>query len=128
MRITIGAPVTGADFFPRDDVIAALERGLEVEHILFLAPRRTGKTSLLKQVVKQPPSEAKAIYINVEKFIHPKDWITRMAKELAKHRKSHRALYSVANYDLYITQAKLIFIFINHKLIIKHAIEFIVLN
>jgi hypothetical protein len=39
MRITIGAPVTGADFFPRDDVIAALERGLEVEHILFRAPR-----------------------------------------------------------------------------------------
>jgi multidrug efflux pump subunit AcrB len=36
--------------------------------------------------------------------------------------------YSVANYDLYMTQAKLIFIFINHKLIIKHAIECIVLN
>jgi hypothetical protein len=37
-------------------------------------------------------------------------------------------MYSVANYDLYMTQAKLIFIFINHKLIIKHAIECIVLN
>ena len=36
--------------------------------------------------------------------------------------------YSVANYDLYMTQAKLVFIFINHKLMIKHAIECIVLN
>ena len=32
-------------------------------------------------------------------------------------------IYSVANYDLYTAQAKLVFIFINHKLMIKHAIE-----
>lgn len=86
MRLILGAPVTGDDFFPRDDVIAALQRGLAAEHVLFVAPRRTGKTSLLKQVVKQPPAGAKAIYINVEKFIHPKDWIARMAKELTKHK------------------------------------------
>ena len=48
MRLILGPPVTGDDFFPRDDVIAALHRGLAAEHVLFLAPRRTGKTSLLK--------------------------------------------------------------------------------
>jgi hypothetical protein len=36
--------------------------------------------------------------------------------------------YSLSNYDLYMTQAKLVFIFINHKLTINHAIECIVLN
>ncbi len=86
MRLILGAPVMGDDFFPRDDVIAALQRGLDAEHVLFLAPRRTGKTSLLKQVAKQPPSGAKAIYINLERFSHPKDWIAQMAKELAKHK------------------------------------------
>jgi len=84
MRITIGAPVTGADFFPRDDVIAALERGLEGEHILFLAPRRTGKTSLLRRLENQPPAGAKAIFINLERFTHPKQWIEQMAKALRK--------------------------------------------
>jgi hypothetical protein len=84
MRITIGAPVTGADFFPRSDVIAALEQGLEVEHILFLAPRRTGKTSLLRHLENQPPAGAKAIFIDLERFTHPKQWIEQMVKELQK--------------------------------------------
>jgi hypothetical protein len=37
-------------------------------------------------------------------------------------------IYSVANYDLYMTQAKLVFVIINHNVMIKHAIECIVLN
>jgi len=37
-------------------------------------------------------------------------------------------LCSVANYDLYMTQAILVFIIINHKLMIKYVIECIVLN
>ena len=36
--------------------------------------------------------------------------------------------YSLSNYDLYMTQAKLVFIFINHKVMINYAIECIVLN
>jgi hypothetical protein len=41
---------------------------------------------------------------------------------------ARRELYSVANYDLYMTQAKLVFVIINHNVMIKHAIECIVLN
>ena len=37
-------------------------------------------------------------------------------------------MYSVANYDLHMTEAKLTFVFINHKFIIKYAIKCIVLN
>ena len=36
--------------------------------------------------------------------------------------------YSVANYDLYMIHAKLVFVINNHNLMIKYAIECIVLN
>ncbi len=98
MRITIGAPVTGADFFPRDDVIAALERGLEVEHILFLAPRRTGKTSLLRRLENQPPAGAKAIFINLERFTHPKQWIEQMVKMLHKDNQFAQGMKKVGGF------------------------------
>ncbi len=47
MRIKIGAPATGSDFFPRPQIEAKLLRAMQTEHVLFLAPRRTGKTSLI---------------------------------------------------------------------------------
>jgi hypothetical protein len=36
--------------------------------------------------------------------------------------------YSLSNYDLYMTQAKLEFVIINHKLMLKEVTECIVLN
>ena len=38
MQIKIGAPATGSDFFPRDNIVNNLLNALRVEHVLFLAP------------------------------------------------------------------------------------------
>ena len=43
----IGKPVAGPDFFGRDREVQELRRICEDEHVLLLAPRRVGKTSLL---------------------------------------------------------------------------------
>lgn len=86
MRLIIGTPATGDDFFPRDDVLAVLRRGLVAEHVLFIAPRRTGKTSLLKALARQSSAGTKAFYIDLERFSHPKDWIAQMAKALVEHQ------------------------------------------
>ena len=56
MRIVIGSPPTGGDFFPRRQTIQQLIRALNVEHVLFLAPRRTGKTSILHQLLEDAPA------------------------------------------------------------------------
>jgi uncharacterized protein len=47
IRNSIGCPVEGQNFFNRDDEQALLWQRLESDHILLLAPRRVGKTSLL---------------------------------------------------------------------------------
>jgi hypothetical protein len=48
---------------------------------------------------------------------------SRFAASLGCHQ-----LYSLSNYDLYMTQAKLEFVIINHKLMLKEVTECIVLN
>lgn len=50
MKISIGNPVTGDDFFDREKEQALIWRKLERDHILLLAPRRIGKTSLMRRL------------------------------------------------------------------------------
>lgn len=47
MKLTIGNPVTGDDFFDRELEQRQIWRKLESNHLLMLAPRRIGKTSLI---------------------------------------------------------------------------------
>ncbi len=50
MKISIGNPVTGDDFFDREKEQEAIWRRLERDHIMLLAPRRIGKTSLMHRL------------------------------------------------------------------------------
>lgn len=47
MKLTVGNPVEGDDFFDREDEQKRAWRHLESDHLLMLAPRRIGKTSLI---------------------------------------------------------------------------------
>jgi hypothetical protein len=50
MKIVVGNPVEGVNFFGRELEQRQLWRKLETSHILMLAPRRIGKTSLIKRL------------------------------------------------------------------------------
>jgi len=50
MRIVVGNPVEGDDFFGRQKEQQQLWRKLKTANLLMLAPRRIGKTSLLKRL------------------------------------------------------------------------------
>ncbi|MGB4913341.1 MAG: hypothetical protein WBO95_14690, partial [Candidatus Dechloromonas phosphoritropha] len=47
MKISVGNPVEGDDFFDREQEQRRAWRKLEGSHLLMLAPRRIGKTSLI---------------------------------------------------------------------------------
>ena len=51
MKLSIGNPVQGDDFFDRKKELAIIWNRLQREHILMLAPRRIGKTSILEKLV-----------------------------------------------------------------------------
>jgi len=76
MQIVIGAPATGNNLFPRNKISQQLQRALQVEHVLFLAPRRTGKTSVLLEL--RLNAGAPTIFMNLEEFRHPEQWIDAM--------------------------------------------------
>lgn len=50
IRITIGNPVEGVNFYGREKEQKQLWQKTETSHLLMLAPRRIGKTSLLKRL------------------------------------------------------------------------------
>ena len=51
MKLSIGNPVQGDDFFDREKELRLLWDKLPREHILMLAPRRIGKTSILNKLI-----------------------------------------------------------------------------
>jgi hypothetical protein len=57
----IGKPVVDKNFFGRDVELEDLQAITEREHVLLLAPRRVGKTSLLQALVKRVEREGSAI-------------------------------------------------------------------
>lgn len=82
MQIVIGAPATGHNFFPRDKISQQLQRALQVEHVLFLAPRRTGKTSVLLDLQRNAPE--RTLFLNLEEFNHPEQWLNAMLTGLSE--------------------------------------------
>jgi len=82
MQIVIGAPATGNNFFPREQISQQLQRALKVEHVLFLAPRRTGKTSVLLALRSNAPE--RTLFLNLEEFNHPEQWLNAMLSGLSE--------------------------------------------
>lgn len=94
MHFKIGSPVTGNNFFPRPGVIKELKAALE-DHVLFLAPRRTGKTSILYHLRTVMDTETAVFFINLEKFKTPQEWVGSMMECLLSDRKFHSILRSM---------------------------------
>lgn len=60
----IGKPVVGRDFFGRSQEVEELTRAVAEQHVLMLAPRRVGKTSLMLAVAERITS-AQPVYVSV---------------------------------------------------------------
>ena len=81
MKLKIGNPATGDDFFRREKLKNRILRALERDHVAFVGPRRTGKTSLLKDIEANPPSGHLVVFLNLEEFDSVPGWIAAMLSE-----------------------------------------------
>lgn len=75
MDIRIGPPVSGSNYFVRPALETRLRAAIWRGHVSILAPRRTGKTSLLKRLRDAAPDEDPHIFINLEKCTTPAEWM-----------------------------------------------------
>jgi uncharacterized protein len=78
MKLRIGPPVTGEDFYPRLILMDGLTRALQGGHVAFLGSRRTGKTSCLKAIVAHPPADYVPLLLNLEKHHSIIEWLKDM--------------------------------------------------
>jgi len=86
MRNVTGAPVTGDDLFGRRDEVDELWARLEHdEHLLMLAPRRVGKTSLMQELKRDPRAGWDVLYVDVEAEEGAADLFARVEAALLQH-------------------------------------------
>ena len=92
MRNVIGQAVVGDDLYGRDYDLARLWEALDQgEHILMLAPRRVGKTSLMLELRRAPRENWNVIYVDVERGDGPADFVAAVLAALAAdHRYRNR--------------------------------------
>ncbi|MGB0712309.1 MAG: AAA family ATPase [Gammaproteobacteria bacterium] len=86
MKNRVGSPVEGEDFFDRENEIASMWRALDGGNLLLLAPRRVGKTSLMKRLVHLAPGQGyQALYLTVEGAVDEADFVQRLYRAVAEH-------------------------------------------
>lgn len=81
MNIRIGNPVTGENYFPRQELRKEMLDSLKRDHIAFLGPRRTGKTSFLFSLRDKPPEPIVACYIDLQQLSTVPGWLISMIAE-----------------------------------------------
>ena len=82
MRPLAGAPVTGADFFDRDEELRLLEAKVRGgTHVLLAGQRRMGKTSVAKELGRRLQDDGWTfLFVDIEDAASPQDVIRDIAK------------------------------------------------
>lgn len=80
-KLRIGAPATGGNFFPRHKLRDRLLRALQRDHVAFLGPRRTGKTSILQDLANNPPAGIIAVKLDLQGLRNVPAWLNLMLSE-----------------------------------------------
>ena len=84
MRNIIGQAVVGDDLYGRDYKLARLwEHFDHGEHVLMLAPRRVGKTSLMLELHRAPRENWDVINVDVQGGNGPQDCVAALLAALA---------------------------------------------
>jgi len=84
-RLVVGNPTRGDDFWDRKTEIEEIWRALEKEHVLLVAPRRFGKTSIMLNLMDEPRPGYTVFYLDTEWVKGPADFIAELATQLLKN-------------------------------------------
>lgn len=87
MRIIIGPPAKGEDFWDRAEELDKIWSAIETNSILLTAPRRFGKTSIMQRMENQPKTGWDVLYFDVEKFSNPQEFIAEIGTIFLQRKK-----------------------------------------
>ncbi len=78
MRLKVGNPVSGKDFYENDRILRTFEARLESGSFCFVGPRRTGKSSILKHFEQNPPGDFLPVRLDLQKFSTADEWLRQL--------------------------------------------------
>jgi len=85
MKNVVGQTPRGTDFFPRDAVINKIYRRLDAgNHIFMSAPRRAGKTAIMRFMEDNPRKGFAFIYISVEDVNDMEEYFEILSEEIVE--------------------------------------------
>ena len=87
MRNIVGPPVSGEDFWDREEVIELIGNSLKKQSVLLSAPRRFGKTSIMRKIYENS-MDYLPIFIDVEGLERPEEFISILISEVYKRNKN----------------------------------------
>ena len=83
MKNIVGQTPRGKDFYPRTKVIRKIYRRLDSgSHIFMSAPRRAGKTSIMRFLEDEPKKGYVFLYVSVEDIESSEEYFKLLSEEL----------------------------------------------
>ncbi len=92
MNITIGPPVSGEEFFDREETIRTLWQTLDSHSVLLAAPRRVGKSSLIQKLIDEPMEGFEVLWINGQDYDSPEDLVADLAIKASRLRNDSKGI------------------------------------
>jgi hypothetical protein len=81
--LPVGSPATGDDFIDRERETAFILDTIEKDHVMLVAPRRFGKTSIMRKIERDLESRRKpCVFLEVESVNSPGEFITDLVTAL----------------------------------------------
>src|SRR3972149_5649824 len=86
-----GNPAIGADFIDREKEIAQILAALKKDNVLLIAPRRFGKTSIMRRMEKElMEQDTISVFLEVEDVYTPQRFISEIVMALVENEKINK--------------------------------------
>jgi AAA+ ATPase superfamily predicted ATPase len=86
MKANPGGQIDSADIIGRDAIISELWERLAQQSIVLTAERRMGKTTIVKQMVKDGGTEVFPIYRDLEKVVSPAEFVSNILTDISAYQ------------------------------------------
>ncbi len=94
IRLTVGAPVKGDDFFDREEEIRDIWNALERHSVFLASPRKFGKTSIMYQLRDDPKNGFISLYFEIEHVTSPEEFILELIEGIRKNENIWKSVES----------------------------------
>jgi AAA+ ATPase superfamily predicted ATPase len=86
--LPVGSPAIGEDFIDREKEVEQILSALKKDSVLLIAPRRFGKTSIMKRVEKEFSDDDKiCVFLEVEDVYSPQRFLSEIVMVLVENEK-----------------------------------------